>query len=132
MQILAILNKETRVVMDYLKTYFTYVPIYNINYGYISISNRYILEAINKLPKGSMEPYDWECAGETLLMLKYAAGLSLFFIVLIENNILSLGLRPFMKPVFTHLEMIHESTQRKKLKKAYNIKKASTLEDVDF
>ncbi len=39
-----------------------------------------------------------------------AGALSLLSILVIENNLLVLGLRPLVKPVFTHLEMIHEST----------------------
>ena len=52
-------NKDTTKVADYLKQYFKFVPIYNINYGYISISNRNIIEALNKLPKDTLSPLDW-------------------------------------------------------------------------
>lgn len=69
MQILSIINKDTIHVAAYLKQYFVLVPIYNINYGYISITNRHIIEALDKLPKGSLQPLDWECAGEALYML---------------------------------------------------------------
>jgi hypothetical protein len=86
------------------------VPIYNLNYGYISISNRQILEIIKEKPLGTLQPLDWECAGECLWMLKMAGAVSLLSILVIENNLVVVGLRPLVKPVMTHLEMIHEST----------------------
>lgn len=65
-------------------------------------------------------------------MMKVCAVVSFVFLVTVENNLLTIGLRPMLRPVLTHLEMIHISTNRKKQRKAYNIKKASTMEDVDF
>jgi hypothetical protein len=68
-QILELVNRDTIAVGKVLQTYFVYVPIYNINMGYIRINNRYVLELIKKLKKGSMISYDWECAGESLYMI---------------------------------------------------------------
>lgn len=34
--------------------------------GYIRIINRGVLEMIKRKKKGSIEPYDWICAGESL------------------------------------------------------------------
>jgi len=66
MQVLRVFNHETIAIADYLQWYFRYVPIYNINIGYISIINMWIIEALLKWPKGSMKPLDWKCAGEPL------------------------------------------------------------------
>jgi hypothetical protein len=66
MQILLIVNRETFAIAQYLKWYFTFIPIYNMNYGYISICNRAAIEAVEKLNKDSLKPLDWLCAGESL------------------------------------------------------------------
>lgn len=54
MQVLTVVNKETLEIAQYLKRYFIFVPVYNINFGFISITNRNIIELLNKLTKGSL------------------------------------------------------------------------------
>ena len=123
MQVLQVINRETVQVANYLRGYFKYVPLYNMNFGYISITNRQIVEAFQNLPKNSLEPLDWECAGENIHMIKVICVISLLVILAIENNVLKVGLRPMLKPIQVHLEMINESLQRKKPRKPYSLKK---------
>ena len=63
MQVLQVINKETLHIAEYFRSYFCLVPIYNLNYGYISILNRFIVEALNKKEINSIKALDWECAG---------------------------------------------------------------------
>ncbi len=107
------------------------MPIYNLNYGYISILNRFIVEALNKKEVNSLQALDWECAGQSLFMIQLAFGICTVLIVLVENNIFTLGFRPLLKPIKTHLEMIHLSTQRKKVKRVYSIQQEAKLTDID-
>lgn len=53
-QILDLVNKDTIAVGQVLQAYFVYVPVYNLNMGYIRIINRSVLELIKKLKKGSL------------------------------------------------------------------------------
>ena len=123
MQVLQVINRETIQIADYLKSYFRYVPVYNMNFGYISITNRQIVEAFQNLPKNSLEPLDWECAGENVYMIQLICVISLLVTAAIENNVIKVGLRPMLRPIQVHLEMLHESTQRKKPRKPYNLRK---------
>ena len=99
MQVLKIFSRETVQIADYLQWYFRYIPIYNMNIGYISIINLWVIEAMQQLPKGSLKPLDWKCAGEPLYFLQSAFFLCLTFLFLIENNIVNVGLRPMLKPI---------------------------------
>ena len=103
-----------------------------MNFGYISITNRQIVEAFQNLPKNSLEPLDWECAGENIHMIKVICVISLLVILAIENNVLKVGLRPMLKPIQVHLEMINESLQRKKPRKPYSLKKLAQMDTDDF
>lgn len=116
-----VFNKETIDIGNYLKWYFRLVPIYNLNIGYIGITNRSVIEALHKKPKDSLQSLDWEVAGEPLYFLQHAFVLCLVCVFLVENNLLQNGLRPLLKPVAQHLEMIHLSVQRKKQRCLYTI-----------
>lgn len=131
MQVLMIISKQTMNIGKYLKWYFTLVPIFNLNHGYISINSRSTIEMLYKMEQDTLEPLDWECAGESLVWICIIAGLALFFIYTVENNIYIRLFRPYYKPILTLIEMIHESIQIKKPKKVYDIRETAGMEEWD-
>jgi hypothetical protein len=67
-------------------------------------------ESFKNLPLDSVQQLEWACASENLRMLKLAFAVSFTVLLLVENNVLTVGFRPMLKPIMTHLEMIHLST----------------------
>ena len=51
---LQVINRECIEWADWLKQYFYYWPIYNLNFGYLSISNRKMIELLKKMKKDSL------------------------------------------------------------------------------
>lgn len=109
MQVLMIISRHTIAIGKYLSWFFTFVPIYNLNHGYISINSRKTLELLYKMEDGTLKPLDWECAGEAIAWIGIIAVVCLVFICCIENNIFVRVFRPVYKPIQTCLEMIEES-----------------------
>lgn len=56
-----------------------------------------------------------------MYMLQLAALCCFVILVCVENNVYQVFVRPVIKPIQTHLEMIHESTHVKKVRKVYGI-----------
>ena len=54
MQVLMTISRQTIAVGKYLKYYFTLVPIFNLNNGYISINSRATLEIALKMDEGEL------------------------------------------------------------------------------
>jgi hypothetical protein len=99
MQVLMIISKHTIVVGNYLKWFFTFVPIFNLNHGYISINSRSTLEVLHKMDEGTLRPLDWECAGEAITWIGIMAVVCLLFICSVENNVFVRAFRPAYKPI---------------------------------
>jgi len=78
-----VINEETLAWAEFLKHYFSYIPPYNLTFGYISISNIRILEIL-KLKE--LKSFDWECAGESLWLLLVSGGASLFILIVTESG----------------------------------------------
>lgn len=53
-QVLQVINRECIEWAAWLKQYFYYWPIYNLNFGYLSISNRKMIELLKKMPENSL------------------------------------------------------------------------------
>ena len=128
-QILDLVNKDTIAVGQVLQSYFVYVPIYNLNMGYIRIINRGVLELLKKMKKDSLLPYDWECAGESLYMIQMSLLFCFAWLVIGELNIVGDMIRPITRPLYSYLYMIDSTLQRKKKLAAYNIRAISSLDD---
>lgn len=67
MQLLYVITKFTRWWYFYLEKYFIYIPVFNMNYGYISIVNRKVYELMfQKQGEFVNNPYHWELAGKSI------------------------------------------------------------------
>jgi hypothetical protein len=70
---------------DYLKRYYVFCPIFNLNDAYINISNRKIIALVKKQDPDHFLPYQYECAGEAMQWMTIFLVAS--FIVLVMNEI---------------------------------------------
>lgn len=84
---------------------------------------------IKRKKKGSIEPYDWICAGESLYMIQMGLLFCLAWLIIGEIHILEDFLRPVTRPLYSYLYMIDSTLQRKKKLSAYNIRAISSLDD---
>ena len=97
--------------------------------GYIRIINRGVLELLKKMKKGTLLPYDWECAGESLYMIQMGLLFCFAWLIVGELHLVEDVLRPLTRPLYSYLYMIDSTLQRKKKLQAYNIRAISSLDD---
>lgn len=99
---------------DYLKRYYVFCPIFNLNDAYINISNRKIIALVKKQDPDHFLPYQYECAGEAMQWMTIFLVTS--FVVLVMNEIGwfdFLG-RPIIDPLQKFVKWGFRKLQRKK------------------
>lgn len=71
LQILSIFNVQTqRTWAPWLRQFFVYAPVFNLNYGYLNTVNRFILSFHGGTKEAKlMQPSDWHIAGESIYVL---------------------------------------------------------------
>ena len=101
-QILRVVNRECIEIAARWSPYFVYIPIYNMNMGYLSILNRETIELLMKLPKDSLvnNPLAWEIGGEPIYMLRCSGVTCLFVIILFELGTYEKLIRPWAWPLY--------------------------------
>jgi len=122
LQVLEVVNKRTKEIGEELKVYFTYVPIYNLTYGYLSIVNRELYEMLRRLEKGELTPLKWDVAGEPLHMLVVTFVLSFIVLILYEVGLFKFLGMPILKPTGMYLQQCYKSLQRKKRIKMHRLR----------
>ena len=129
-QVLQVINRETVEWADWLKQYFYLWPIYNLNFGYLSISNRKMIELLKKMPADSLEPLDWECAGEAVHDLGRCFAFCLVFVLLAELGFFRMLSKPVLRPAWMYAVHALKFLRRKKAIKMYDIRKDYDVAEV--
>ena len=129
-QVLQVINRQTIEWADWLKQYFYYWPIYNLNFGYLSISNRKMIELLKKMPPNSLQPLDWQCAGEAIYDLGLCFGFCFIFILLAELGFFKMLSKPVLRPAWMYSVHACKFLSRKKKIKMYNIRKDFDVAEV--
>lgn len=129
MQVLRLFNRETIFIADYLQYYLRLVPVYNLNSGFIKTMNRWVIESIEDHPKNSLGTLDWACAGEPIFYLVRVGVAAGLLLILVENNVFAVGVRPLLKPLLSHLELIHESLAARHYRIEYTLQQLAKMED---
>ena len=132
-QILRVVNRECIEIAAKWSPYFVYIPIYDLNMGYLSILNRETIELLMKLPKDSlvMDPMAWEIGGEPIYMLRCSAGACLSVIILCELGTYEKCIRPWAWPLYLFVKYSCVQLRRKKKARYYSVRKAYQYEPID-
>lgn len=90
-----------------LEDWFVGIPIYNFNYGYLSIVNRKIFALLMRGSDGmKFGPLDWRVAGKPLYLLKEQWFYSIIALILFEIGVFSFIKRNFFNPIWNCLHRI--------------------------
>ncbi len=121
-QVLQVINRECIEWAEYLKGYFFYWPIYNLNFGYLSISNRKMIELFKRMEPDSLQPLDWMCAGECIYDLILCFCFCVVFVLLAELGFFKRLSTPVLRPAWMYIVHAFKFLKRKKNIKMYNIR----------
>ena len=127
---LQVINRECIAWAAWLRGYFYYWPIYNLNFGFLSISNRKMIELLKRMPAGSLQPLDWDCAGEAVHDLGLCFACCLVFVVLAELGFFKMLSKPVLRPAWMYSVHAFKFLRRKKRIKMYNIRKDFDVAEV--
>jgi hypothetical protein len=112
-----------------LKMYFVGAPIFNMNYAFLSISNRKILELIAR--ESGWQPLDFLVAGESIEWMIWLGKVSWAFVILVETGLIGMILRPIVKLMFNAQYYFCLTLSRKK-KKGISPRKNGNVEEDDL
>ena len=89
-----------------------------------------MIELIKKLPEDSLEPMDWQCAGETVYNLGTCLVFCLVFIILAELGFFKQMSKPILKPIWMYTVHAFKFLRKKKPVKMYDIRKDFDIEEI--
>lgn len=89
-----------------------------------------MIELLKKMPEDSLEPLDWECAGETVYNLGLCFGFCFVFVILAELGFFRMLSKPILKPAWMYTVHAFKFFRRKKPIKMYNIRKDYDVAEV--
>ena len=123
-QVLQVVNTRTREIGDMLTEYFYQWPIYNLNLAYLNIINREMV-ALLKQHRGSLDPLDWEVAGEPIYNMLCCMAFCFLFVLAIEMGLYQFLIRPFIDPLALYTGHYYRALRPIKRQKLYRLRKGS-------
>ena len=74
-------------------------PVFNLNFGYLSIANRSIIALLNNKNEDYFDPMDHQIAGKSVKMLQLLWLFFWVFVVLAEIGVFSAVTKPIFNPI---------------------------------
>ena len=115
-----------------LAEYFYYWPIYNLNLAYLSIINRKMVALLKyKTDEESLQPLDWDVAGEPIYNMKLCLYICIAFLLVIELGFYNHLIRPMIEPLLLYAGHYYRALRRQKRRKMYNMRKDCDKIDIE-
>ena len=124
-------NNETKEIGEILTKYFYQWPIYNLNLAYLKVVNRKMVAIIRRIDEDSLQPLDWEVAGEQLYYMQYCLVITLVFVLLTEMGLYKFLVRPIIEPLFLYAGHYSQALRLKKRRKLYSMRKDCQKFDIE-
>lgn len=125
------MNEQTIEIGKMLTEYFYPWPIYNLNLAYLSIINRNMVALLRRQPEDSLQPLDWEVAGEPIYNLKCCLVFCLCFVLVIELGFYAFVIKPLVEPLRLYGSHYYKALRPKKRKKLYSMRKDYQKIDIE-
>lgn len=113
-QVLQVINYRCLEIATELEKWFIAAPIFNLNYGYVSIVNRRILALIRNKDENYYKPLDNAIAGKSVYSLQKLWLFCWVFVILAELGVFTVISDPITKPLGKLFNKIMSTFSRNK------------------